>query len=144
MKMNVFFWFPFLSNEPMSMHLNYVILMFVQVSVVPLVGHWRPINSWNWIKGKQQSNSSMLKMVNYIQINWHINYDKYKSILSNYYGRLNLIKVLQIFLCAWMEEWTGMEFWDSLRAAVDRERWKGIVATSSMVPRRPSRLRDWD
>ena len=28
----------------------------------------------------------------------------------------------------------GMEFGDSLRAADDRERWKGIVATSSVVP----------
>ena len=33
-------------------------------------------------------------------------------------------------------EWTGMEFGDSLRAAEDRERWKGIVATSSVVPPR--------
>ena len=38
-----------------------------------------------------------------------------------------------------IKEWTGMEFGDSLRAAEDRERWKGIVATSSVVPRRPSR-----
>ena len=38
--------------------------------------------------------------------------------------------------------WTGMEFGDSLRAAEDREGWKGIVATSSVVPRRPPRLRD--
>ena len=30
---------------------------------------------------------------------------------------------------------------ESLRAAEDREGWKGIV-TSSMVPRRPPRLRD--
>ena len=29
----------------------------------------------------------------------------------------------------------GMGFGDSLRAAEDREGWKGIVATSSMVPR---------
>ena len=39
-------------------------------------------------------------------------------------------------------EWTGMRFGDSLRAAEDRERWKGTVATSSVVPRRPSRLRN--
>ena len=38
--------------------------------------------------------------------------------------------------------WTGMGFGDSLRAAEDREGWKGIVATSSVVPRRPPRLRD--
>ena len=29
----------------------------------------------------------------------------------------------------------GMEFGDSLRAAEDREGWKGVVATSSVVPR---------
>ena len=43
-----------------------------------------------------------------------------------------------------VEEWTGMQFGDSLRAAEDRERWKVIVAVSSVVPRRPSKLRDWD
>ena len=41
-----------------------------------------------------------------------------------------------------IKEWTGMGFRDSLRAAEDREGWKGIVATSSVVPRRPPRLRD--
>ena len=41
-----------------------------------------------------------------------------------------------------IKEWTGMEFGDSLRAAEDREGWKGIVAMSSVVPRRPLRLRD--
>ena len=47
-----------------------------------------------------------------------------------------------------IKEWTGMGFGDFLRAAEDREGWKGIVATSSVVPRRPPRLRDcvmrWD
>ena len=43
-----------------------------------------------------------------------------------------------------MKEWTAMGFGDSLKAAQDRERWKSIVATSSVVPRRPPRLRDWD
>ena len=38
----------------------------------------------------------------------------------------------------------GMGFGDSLRAAEDREGWKGIVAISSVVPRRPPRLRDSD
>ena len=37
-----------------------------------------------------------------------------------------------------------MEFGDSLRAVEDREGWKGVVATSSIVPRRPPRLRDSD
>ena len=41
-----------------------------------------------------------------------------------------------------IKESTGMEFGDSLRAAEDREGWKGIVATSSVVPRRPPRLKD--
>ena len=38
-----------------------------------------------------------------------------------------------------IKEWMGMGFGGSLRAAEDRE---GIVATSSVVPRQPSRLRD--
>ena len=42
-----------------------------------------------------------------------------------------------------IKEWTGIGIGDSLRAAEDREGWKGIVATSSVVPRRPPRLRDW-
>ena len=41
-----------------------------------------------------------------------------------------------------IKEWTGMGFGDSLRAADDREGWKGIFATSSVVPRRPLRSRD--
>ena len=40
-----------------------------------------------------------------------------------------------------IKEWTDMEVADSLRAAEDREKWKGIVATSSVVSRRPSKLR---
>ena len=43
-----------------------------------------------------------------------------------------------------IKEWTGMGFGVSLRAAEDREEWKNIVATSSVVPRRPSRLRNGD
>ena len=39
---------------------------------------------------------------------------------------------------------TSMGFGDSLRAAEDREGWKGIVATSSVGPRWPPRLRNWD
>ena len=41
-----------------------------------------------------------------------------------------------------IKEWMEMGFGDSLRAAEDREEWKDIVATSSVVPRRPPRLRD--
>ena len=40
-----------------------------------------------------------------------------------------------------IKEWTGMGFGDSLRAGEGREGWKGIVATSSVVLGRPSRLR---
>ena len=40
------------------------------------------------------------------------------------------------------KEWLGMGFGDSLSAAEDREGWKGIIAKSSVVPRRPPRLRD--
>ena len=41
-----------------------------------------------------------------------------------------------------IKEWTEMEFGDSVRAVEDRTGWKGIVATSSVVFRRPPRLRD--
>ena len=43
-----------------------------------------------------------------------------------------------------IKEWTGIGFGDSLRAAEDREGSKGIAATSSVVPRRPPRIRDGD
>ena len=43
-----------------------------------------------------------------------------------------------------IKEWTGIGFGDSLKAAEDREEWKGIVATSCVVPRRPPRLWDCD
>ena len=43
-----------------------------------------------------------------------------------------------------MNEWTGRGFGDSLRAAEDREGWKRIVATSSVMPQRHPRLRDCD
>ena len=36
-----------------------------------------------------------------------------------------------------IKDWTGMGFGDSLRAVEDREGWKGIVATSSVVPQQP-------
>ena len=39
-------------------------------------------------------------------------------------------------------EWTGMEFGDSLRAAEDMEGLNGIVATSSLEPRRPPKLKN--
>ena len=41
-----------------------------------------------------------------------------------------------------IKAWAGMGFGDSLRAAEDREGWKGIVAKSSVVPRRPPMLMD--
>ena len=41
-----------------------------------------------------------------------------------------------------IKEWTGIGFGDSPRAVEDRQGRKGIVATSSVVPRRPPRLRD--
>ena len=43
-----------------------------------------------------------------------------------------------------IKELTGMDFGVSLWAAEGRERWKVIVAASSVVPRRPPKLRDWD
>ena len=39
-----------------------------------------------------------------------------------------------------IKEWTGMYFASSTRAAENRSRWKGIVAKSSVVPRRPSKV----
>ena len=39
-----------------------------------------------------------------------------------------------------IKEWTGMDFASSTRAAENRTRWKGIVANSSVVPRRPSKI----
>ena len=37
-------------------------------------------------------------------------------------------------------EWTGMDFASSTRAAENSTRWKGIVANSSVVPQRPSKV----
>ena len=39
-----------------------------------------------------------------------------------------------------IKEKTGMDFASSTRAAEDRTRWKGIVTSSSVVPRRPSNV----
>ena len=39
-------------------------------------------------------------------------------------------------------EWTGLEFGKSQRAVENREKWRKLVAKSSVVPQRPSSLRD--
>ena len=39
-------------------------------------------------------------------------------------------------------EWTGLEFAKSKRAVENREKWRKLVVKSSVVPQRPSRLRD--
>ena len=39
-----------------------------------------------------------------------------------------------------MKEWNGMDFASSTRAAENRKRWTGVVANSSAVPRRPSKV----
>ena len=39
-----------------------------------------------------------------------------------------------------IKEWTGMDLASSTRAAENRTRWKGIVANSSVVPRRPFKV----
>ena len=39
-----------------------------------------------------------------------------------------------------IKNWTGMDFASSTRAAENRSRWKGIVANSSVVPRRSSKV----
>ena len=41
-----------------------------------------------------------------------------------------------------IREWTGLEFARSQRAVGYREKWRKLVAKSSVVPQRPSRLRD--
>ena len=41
-----------------------------------------------------------------------------------------------------IREWTGLESGKSQRAVENREKWRKLVAKSSVVPKRPSRLRD--
>ena len=41
-----------------------------------------------------------------------------------------------------IREWTVLEFGKSQRAVENREKWRKLVAKSSVVPQRPSRLRD--
>ena len=40
-----------------------------------------------------------------------------------------------------IREWTGLVFAKSQRAVENREKWRELVAKSSVVPQRPSRLR---
>ena len=41
-----------------------------------------------------------------------------------------------------IREWTGLEFGKFQRAVENRDKWRKLVAKSSVVPQRPSRLRD--
>ena len=41
-----------------------------------------------------------------------------------------------------IREWTGLEFGKSQRALENREKWRKLVMTSSMVTQQPSRSRD--
>ena len=41
-----------------------------------------------------------------------------------------------------IKEWTGPEFTKSQRAVENREKWRNLVVMSSVMPQRPSRLRD--
>ena len=41
-----------------------------------------------------------------------------------------------------IREWTGLEFGKSQRAVKNKEKWRKLVAKSSVVPQRPLRLRD--
>ena len=41
-----------------------------------------------------------------------------------------------------IRQWTGPEFAKSQRAVENREKWRKLVSKSSVVPQRPSRLRD--
>ena len=48
------------------------------------------------------------------------------------------------YICSNMRhETAGLEFGKSKRAVENREKWRKLVAKSSMVPQWPSRLRDW-
>ena len=41
-----------------------------------------------------------------------------------------------------IREWTGLEFAKSLRVVENMDKWRKLVVKSSVVPLRPSRLRD--
>ena len=41
-----------------------------------------------------------------------------------------------------IKEWTGLELAKSQRAVEYREKWRKLIAKSSVVPQRPSRLRE--
>ena len=41
-----------------------------------------------------------------------------------------------------IRKWTGLEFGKSETAVENREKWTKLVAESSVVPQRPSQLRD--
>ena len=41
-----------------------------------------------------------------------------------------------------IREWTRLEFGKSQRAVENREKWRKLVVKSSVVPQRPSHLRD--
>ena len=41
-----------------------------------------------------------------------------------------------------IRDWTSLEFAKSQRAVENREKWRTLVVKSSVVPQRPSRLRD--
>ena len=41
-----------------------------------------------------------------------------------------------------IRKWTGVDFAESQRAVKNREKWRKLVVKSSVVPHRPSRLRD--
>ena len=41
-----------------------------------------------------------------------------------------------------IREWTGLEFGKSQRVVENRAKWRKLVVKSSVLPQRPSRLRD--
>ena len=41
-----------------------------------------------------------------------------------------------------LRKWTGLEFAKSQRAVENKEKWRKLFVKSSVVPQRPSRLRD--
>ena len=51
-------------------------------------------------------------------------------------------RLLRMHLCLVLMLQSGLEFDKSQRAVENREKWGKLVAKSSVVPQRPSRLRD--
>ena len=73
------------------------------------------------------------------------NLGKYPAVKERRVRKTTLIKCQGRQRKRWednIREWTGLDFSNSQRAVENREKWRKLVAKSSVVPKRPSRLRD--